>query len=140
MNSNNDGPTVTLRLHSRTLSVAELSEKLNAAPTEAHDIGTPLSKSPTSQRTRSETLWLYEFRCPADCELEDCIDKSLQFLEKKMEVISALRTEVSIDLFCGCRIDVSKPAMCLSFDCKLIQRLAALRLDVMIDVIPANHS
>lgn len=131
-----EGPTISLRFHSRTLTVAKLSERLGVEPTESHEIGSLLSKTSKVQRVRNEMLWVRVFQYPTESRLEDCIDRTLQFLEERSDVIKALHPDVTLDLFCAAALDVTKPAMCLSLDCALIQRLATLRMDLLIDVIP----
>lgn len=136
MHNLKEGPSVALRIHSGTLSAAQISNRLEATPTESQDIGAAVSSRAAHRRLRTETLWLYENKCHSNCDLQDCIEKSIRFLEDRRHLIEEIRNEINIDLFCGCWIDVDKPAMAIAFSSELIQRLAALRLDVLIDVIP----
>jgi hypothetical protein len=129
-----------MRFHSRNLSVAQLSEKLGVHPSSSCEIGTPLNIADPNSKLRNENLWKLEYQRPPDSRLKECIAKPIQFLEDRKDVIESIRSEVEIDLFCGCGVDADLFALCLCFDRELIQRLASLHLDVLIDVMPYKRS
>lgn len=131
-----DGPIITLRFHSKTMSVDQLSSVLGAEPTRGFDVGTPLTNSRNDQRCREETLWLIERRFPSGSRLEDCLNQQLQFLENREAVITKLNPRVTIDLFCAAPVDVERYALSFCLDNQMLQRIANLRLDLLMDIIP----
>lgn len=136
--------SASLRVFSRTLRLSELTERLGP-PTKGHDFGEPVSATQGDAHKRTNAAWLLKSSAEAKLPLEIHIEEVISFAEKRSVAIEELRSECSMDIFCGIfRGDLEAPARTPRFvvalacgftlEPELTRRLAALGLAVGFDI------
>jgi Domain of unknown function (DUF4279) len=122
-----------LRIFSKTLSVSEITAHLQAEPSRSFEKGTLVSpRNPKSTR-REFTLWILSSNVEPEEIFHTHIESLLTFIENKIDKLEQLLTTCEIDIFCGLFAEDSGSIFYL--DSKLLKRLTAIPIDLIIDYI-----
>lgn len=121
----------SLRISSGNLAVADITRILSQKPSASFDRGTLTSRRNPRSQVRTENLWILESSLPTGATVLERIDSLMRFLEERIYDVQVIRREASVDIFCG--LECGGQAS-IVLDQSLIQRLAALGVDLVFDL------
>jgi hypothetical protein len=93
--------SAVLRILSESMSIEDISAKINFQPTRCHIKGEPYSKRNPKSRIRGENIWILESCLTDQDTLEATIDYFLSFLKEREDVIKSLQEECVFDIYCA---------------------------------------
>ena len=120
-----------LRVSSRTLGIAELSQALGS-PTGSHDAGDPVTRRRPDAPKRKEALWLRESGLDEAVPLDQHIAALLDVIDARHDDFKAIRERCEIDIFCGVFSGEGQGGFALDPD--VSRRLADADLAVVFDI------
>jgi hypothetical protein len=113
------------------MSIASISKYLQAEPSESFEKGSSVSRRVDHSRVREESIWIFD---SSGETLEDCLAQLMQFLETKRSTTLPHFFDWKLDIFCGLRSPSSQPSLAIS--ARMLSRLAAFPIDLLVDFIP----
>jgi hypothetical protein len=125
----------TVRVSSATHSSAELTALLGREPRRSFERGSLMSPRNPRSAQRAESLWVLESRLAGDAPLERHLEWALDVVETLREPIASLPPG-SADIFVGCELTDGQGS--LELDHALLERLAALPVDLIFDLYSAD--
>jgi hypothetical protein len=132
MKENKTWATVSLRVHSRTRSVSEISNALETPPTSSVDKGARMSMRNPHSAVAEAYLWRLESGLDSTRPLEEHISHMVEFIERKSAALEMLGQDCEIDLFCGYSSENGQVGLVLEAD--LLKRLTVFPIDVVLDL------
>lgn len=130
--NNESRNSACLRISSKTLSAAEITNILKREPTRAYDKGTPFSSRNPKSRIRKESVWLLESGLESSESLDVHIEKLVLFVEENTDLLKNLLPISYIDIFCGFFSESGQGGFFL--DSALLKRLTVLPIDIGFDL------
>lgn len=138
MNSNSDhSSTAVLRIASRKKSIEEISNILNARPTDSFVKGQPYSRRNPNSKKREENLWLLESGLNTHEPLELHIKQLLSFIRKKAQLVKELQSECEIDIVCSFSSEIGQGGFTL--DHELLKELTKNSLELVVNLYPPER-
>jgi Domain of unknown function (DUF4279) len=119
---------VTLRVFSTVESLSALKETLGE-PTKGFSTG---DVKPGGKGVREKTYWALETSCAPGSSLESHLVQIISFLDSRVDVLSRLRLDCEVDLFCMLSTTNGQGGALLSDT--VMRRLVAYELSLVFDV------
>jgi hypothetical protein len=130
MNNKEKWATVTLRIHSKKITVQEITAFLEAQPTRTFEKGQLMSPRNPQSVSFEENLWLLEIEEGAT--LEEQLQKITDFIEQKLPRFQQLETSCEVDIFCGYFLENEQGGFVI--ESQIIKKLAVLPVNIIFDI------
>jgi Domain of unknown function (DUF4279) len=98
----------TFRIHSKDLTVAEITSLLAVKPHKVIHKGDPLSVRNPGRGTHENSIWLWEEKSIISGQNEDQLLSIARFVEQKKDALLSLASTCSFDVLCTVDIDESQ--------------------------------
>ncbi len=132
MKSSETWSSAALRVYSKSMSVAEISNALGTAATSSHPKGVPVSLRNPNSPIREESLWVLDSGLNHDQPLEDHIKRLVEYIEQKSSILNTLLPHCEVELFCGFSTDSGQGGF--AFEPDLLKKLTILPLVLIFDI------
>lgn len=127
----------SVRIFTSEKDATFISTALGVKASRIHIRGEPVSKRNPKGPAYPETAWIYDAPIDAAVELGRHIADIVNFLELRRADLDAIRDRITtMDMFCMFSSENGQGSA--ELDAGLLQRLAALRLDLIIDLYPPS--
>lgn len=127
---------VSLRISSRDLTCAEITEALRLKPTECFEKGTPASpRNPNSYR-REAAIWLLASGLGDDRDATEHFEALLQQIEPRRAELESLRSSCTVEFFVGFSSDNGQGGFVLPAE--LCSRIGKLPIALSLDLYPPS--
>lgn len=127
--------TASLRIGSKTMSAAQITDIMGVKPTQSYEKGTPLSSRNPKSAVRDETLWIKESGLDSSVGLNTHIASLISLIENKVDIFKELLPNCHIEIFCGFASQSGQGGFVL--DAALLKRLTLIPLDITLDLYPS---
>ena len=121
-----------MRITSRSLSAAQISEAIGVQPTQSFDKGSEVTIRGRQRGSREHTMWLLESPLARKSPIEQHLDRIARFLQTHQSQLSSLETSCDVDAFCLYSSDNGQGSICVSKS--LIQQLRDFPIDLVFDL------
>jgi len=129
--------SASLRIGSKIMSAAEITDLLGIKPTESYEKGTPLSSRNPKSSVRHESLWIKESSLDSSKPLNTHIASLILPIESQVDLFKQLIPSCHIELFCGFSSESGQGGFVL--DAALLKRLTLIPLDITLDLYPQSY-
>jgi hypothetical protein len=124
--------TATLRIHSETLSIEDISSLLGLMPTDAKKIGDKVSQRSNASGCHPTNLWILRL-VASDNDMDDIVDNILTIITTS-ELDSAYNgSNYSVEILLNVSILADSLTNSHSLSSKVLQRMSKLDINLLFD-------
>lgn len=123
-----------LQISSKTLTVEEISAKLNTQPTKYFAKGEPNGKEDSETQKREENLWVLKSGVPVQERLEPHINYFLSFLKENSDAVTELQPDCEFEFVCSYASKNGQGGF--TFFCEEMKALAAFPVKLSVGLYP----